>query len=232
MANLNNVSSDTQWVPISDLMSVLMMLFLFISVIYMRHLQIGKERIEEIAVTYSKLQRDLYKELQGEFEKDLPIWNAIIDSQTLSFRFKEPDILFNQGEANIKEEFKIVLNNFFPRYITILTKSKFKEDIDEIRIEGHTSSEWRNDVSKDYSYFMNMELSQNRTRSVLSYVMMLPAVNDIKPWLQKKLTANGLAFSQPILVNNVEDKSLSRRVEFRVKTNAESRIVKIIEEAQ
>lgn len=232
MANLNNTSSDTQWVPISDLMSVLMMLFLFIAVIYMRHLQVGKERIEEIAVTYSKLQRDLYKELHVEFEKDLPTWNATIDSQTLSFRFKEPDILFDQGDAEIKEEFKTVLRNFFPRYIKILTSNKFKNDIDEIRIEGHTSSEWRKNVSKDYAYFMNMQLSQNRTRSVLCFVMSLSAVLNDKPWLQKKLTANGLAFSQPILVNNVEDKKLSRRVEFRVKTNAEARIVRIIEEAQ
>jgi hypothetical protein len=43
-------------------------------------------------------------------------------------------------------------------------------------------------------------------------------------WAKGVITANGLSSSQPILVNGVEDKQLSRRVEFRVRTNAEKQL--------
>ena len=81
-----------------------------------------------------------------------------------------------------------------------------------------------------------MELSQDRARSVLSFILLeIPAVvNDsrIKPWLRKYVTANGLSSSQLIKNNDVEDKSASRRVEFRVITNAEKKIVQIIKEVE
>ena len=68
-----------------------------------------------------------------------------------------------------------------------------------------------------------MELSQNRTRSVLEYCFGLMTQEQIK-WAKSLITANGLSSSQPILVHGVEDKSLSRRVEFRVRTNAEKHL--------
>ena len=73
-----------------------------------------------------------------------------------------------------------------------------------------------------------MKLSQDRTRSVLEYVMSLPQVSNQREWLKNYLTANGLSSSKLIMTNGVEDKEKSRRVEFRVKTNSEKRIVKII----
>lgn len=198
----------------------------------MRHVQNGKKRIEQIAVTYSKLQGDLYKDLQQEFKSDLPKWNATIDSQTLAFRFNEPDILFGQGKSDLKPEFRTVLKDFFPRYLSILLSGKFRGDIEEVRIEGHTSTEWTHGANEDYSYFMNMELSQDRTRSVLKYVTELTESQESRKWLQEKLTANGLSSSRPIVLDGKESAELSRRVEFRVRTNAESRIVKILEETK
>ena len=46
-------------------------------------------------------------------------------------------------------------------------------------------------------------------------------------WLKGLITANGLSSSQPILVNGAEDFELSRRVEFRVRTNAEKQLEEI-----
>ncbi len=220
---------ESHWIPISDLMSVLMMLFLFIAVSYMHYISTEKNRIEEIAITYSKLQDELYKDLYTEFKDDLDEWNALIDKQTLSIKFLSPEILFNQGEARLKYKFKRILNDFFPRYISILTSGKYNGDIEEVRIEGHTSSEWKSGYNKQYSYFKNMELSQDRTRTVLHYIMQLNEVRDKNTWLRKKFTANGLSSSH-LLYNDagIEDKKLSRRVEFRVRTNAEKRIAKIL----
>jgi len=222
------------WISISDMMSGLMMIFLFIAVTYMLKVQHEKDRIKEIAITYNRLQGDLYADLEREFSADLPKWNAVIDRQSLSVRFESPDVLFEKGDDIIKPVFRLILDDFFPRYVSILTGDKYRAEIDEIRIEGHTSTEWQYDVPPDVAYLKNMELSQDRTRSVLNYVLLMPneRIRIEKAWLQRYLTANGLSSSKPILVNQSEDPVASRRVEFRVRTNAEKRIVKIVTDSQ
>lgn len=221
-------SGGEHWISISDMMSGLMMVFLFISIAYMINVVKERDKIKEIAITYNRLQNDLYNDLYKEFEKDLDKWNALIDRQSLSVRFEAPDVLFAKGSYQLQDKFKSILDDFFPRYLAILTSEKYKNDIEEIRIEGHTSSEWQVDVSSDIAYFLNMQLSQDRTRSVLEYVMNLPQVSNQNEWLKSYLTANGLSSSKLIMTNSNEDKEKSRRVEFRVKTNSEKRIVKII----
>lgn len=223
-------SSDTQWVPISDLMSVLMMVFLFIAVIYMRHVQVGKQNIERIAVTYQKLQNDLYEDLDREFSDSLKVWNAEIEKSNLTFRFKEPDVLFDKGKSDLKVRFKQILDNFFPRYIAVVSQQKYRDDIEEIRIEGHTSSDWSVKIDGKVAYILNMELSQDRTRTVLQYVLDLQEIQNERNWLVSRLTANGLSSSKLIMNGALEDRVRSRRVEFRVRTNAEQRIVNILEE--
>jgi outer membrane protein OmpA-like peptidoglycan-associated protein len=75
-----------------------------------------------------------------------------------------------------------------------------------------------------------MELSQARTRSVLLFALSLPEVDAERTWLRQYLTANGLSSSHPVFdANGVEDPARSRRVEFRVRTDAETRIAKILE---
>lgn len=228
---------ESQWIPISDLMSVLMMVFLLIAISYMIKVSSDKERIEEVAVTYNKLQIQLYEDLMNEFEKDLEDWGAEIDRSTLSVKFttksiNPEDILFGQGSAYIEPLFKKRLLNFFPRFIQILSKEEYKDDIDEIRIEGHTSTEWTTKVTEQESYILNMKLSQDRTRNVLDFVLRNSSLeSSLVGWTKDKLTANGLSSSKVIRdQGGTENKVSSRRVEFRVRTNAESRITKIISE--
>ncbi len=202
-----------------------------------------KKTIEKIAVTYEELQSDLYTDLEQAFEKDLNKWNAVLNKQTLSIRFKEPEVLFEPGSAEVRLPFKKILDDFFSRYIGILRNSKdtngklkYVNDIAEIRIEGHTSSEWTEDTSPEVAYIHNMELSQGRTRSVLEYVLQIPSIQqnqEIQDWLTRYLTANGLSSSKLITDSNgTEIKEESRRVEFRVRTNAEKRIVEIIKRGE
>lgn len=226
-------SEGEHWISISDMMSGLMMVFLFIAITYMITVIREKDKIKEIAVTYNRLQNDLYVDLKKEFKNDLENWNASIDRQTLSVKFESPEVLFKLGSSQLESKFKTILEDFFPRYIKILTNEKYKSDIDEIRVEGHTSSDWAIQCPPDIAYFNNMQLSQDRTRSALEYVLMLPNLGGNKDWVKKYLTANGLSSSKTILTKNgEEDKDKSKRVEFRVKTNAEKRIVKIINESE
>jgi outer membrane protein OmpA-like peptidoglycan-associated protein len=216
------------WLSVSDMMSGLMVIFLFIAITYMMQVSEDRNQLVEIAVTYEKTKVAIYEELQVEFKDDLKKWNAIIDKESLAVRFQEPDVLFDIGESKVKDKFKVILDDFFPRYIKRL--KPFVSDIEEIRIEGHTSSEWsKNSVADDETYFKNMALSQNRTRATLEYCLMLPNISDERLWIKQILTANGLSSSKPILVNGVEDIVHSRRVEFKVKTNSETQMFKILQ---
>lgn len=220
---------DSQWISISDLMSVLMMVFLFIAISYMLNVAKEKDKIKQVAVAYSKLQNELYQDLQQEFEKDLPAWNASIDKSTLSIKFDSPEVLFAFGSADLRNKFRTILEDFFPRYIEILTSEKYINDIEEIRIEGHTSSQWNTNNYPQEGYIGNMKLSQDRTREVLAFVLLLDEVKEDRNWLIDKLTANGLSSSKLILTEEgQEDSNRSRRVEFQVRTNTEKRIVNIL----
>jgi outer membrane protein OmpA-like peptidoglycan-associated protein len=75
-----------------------------------------------------------------------------------------------------------------------------------------------------------MELSQNRTRAVLQYCLSLEKAKNDMEWAKENITANGLSSSKIIRQNNgQENPALSRRVEFRVRTDAEKRILSILQ---
>ena len=237
-----NLDNDNITSSIADLMSALMIIFLFISISYMLQISQEKESISQMAENYKREKQNMteiaskfqltkyaiYQDLLKEFKDELTLWNAVIDRETLSVRFKEPDIFFKTGDKQLNNNFKKILDDFFPRYIKILSQKKYKDEIEEIRIEGHTSSEWSEKNTPLKSYFKNMALSQARTRSVLEYVMSLPELRKYQNFLISKVTANGLSYSQRIIKNGKEDFKQSRRVEFRIRTTAEKHIEEIL----
>jgi len=220
---------NREWISISDMMAGLMMVFLFISVLYMIQTKRDKLAMAEIALTYERSQTELNKELCDQFAPDLDRWGAeILPDNTV--RFKAPEVLFAKSSDRITAAFESILDDFFPRYIRILTKPLYKEDIAEVRIEGHTSSEWESEKSMEYRYLGNAWLSQNRAYSVLEYAFLVPGVESHRTWLTRVLRANGLSFANlRHFADGSEDRKGSRRVEFRVITKTEEKIFKIID---
>lgn len=216
------------WLTVSDLMAGLMMVFLLISVALMHSAFIERDKIKEVAIAYRDSRVAIYEALTEEFENDLEKWDAMISEAELSFEFRSPEVLFKERDTALQPRFVEILSNFFPRYLRVL---KDHEDaIEEVRIEGHTSSDWRDATEKE-AYFNNMELSQGRTRSVLEYVYELPAARKDRRWIKKKMATVGFSSSHLVLdLAGVEDREASRRVLFRVVTNAETQIGKILEE--
>lgn len=200
-----------------DLMAGLLFIFILLLMGALLQVQEKAEQDDEIVRKYDNTKTQLYIDLQDEFKEDLKTWRVTIDS-SLCIRFQEPAMLFDNDKAILKPLFKNILDDFFPRYIKVLSRPEYRDNIVEIRIEGHTDS--------NGDYFHNMELSQNRTRSVLQYCFSLMSTEQ-ETWAKSLITANGLSSSQPVLVHGVEDKSLSRRVEFRVRTNAEKQLEEI-----
>lgn len=214
------------WLSISDLMAGLMMVFLFIAIVFMRHTMKENEKIKSVAVAFQENQVAIYESLIKEFDKDLEEWGAEIDKETLAFNFKSPDVLFDNGDIDIKPAFAVILDDFFPRYLKVL--KPFRSSIDEVRIEGHTSSEWNKDSTDEEAYFKNMRLSQGRTRSVLSYLYSL--VPEETPWIKRNIAAVGFSSSRLIMTElGIEDTERSRRVSFRAITNAHIQIKRILE---
>ena len=215
-----------------DLMAALLMIFVLLLIGTMLKLQDEFEAKSKVAEKYKELQIDLYTDLNSEFENDLAKWGAEIDS-TLTLRFKEPDVLFAPGKSTMKVKFKEIIGDFFPRYIRVLQGDKYVNHIEEIRIEGHTSSIGKIGMSEEQSYFFNMNLSQDRTRSVLRECLNSIEYNDsIHLWTKTRTSANGLSSVKPIGDNNtISGRELNRRVEFRIKTDAEAQIREMLKYA-
>lgn len=226
---------DSEWLSISDMMSGLMFIFLLIAVMYMREanndieelkkqsqeLKEIKVNIEKVAKNFDNIKEQISKTLLKEFQDDLKIWNAEIDGTIV--RFKSPTMLFAIGKSNLKTKFKDILSDFFPRYIKVL--KDFQSNIEEIRIEGHTSSKWNKWASREQSYIKNAQLSQMRALEVLKYSISKTDIKDNFEWLVKVTRSNGLSFAKLILdKDGKEDFQSSRRVEFRVMTNIETQL--------
>jgi len=75
--------SGSHWISVSDLMSVLMMMFLFIAVIYMENVTKDKNEMDQLIKAYKQTKVSLYQKLNEEFKDDLKNkWNAELDSNT------------------------------------------------------------------------------------------------------------------------------------------------------
>ena len=232
-------------VSTGDLMASLLFIFILLLAGALLQVQEKSEQDERIAGAYNEIKEKIYEALKAEFSpEELREWHARIDRDTLTILFQEPRIAFEEGEYKIKPRFQKMLDDFFPRYVNVLLSRDgggayvFREHITENRIEGHTNSKG--------GYFYNMNLSQNRASEVLKYCMMQKSLSEEqRGWLEKTFTANGMAYSHPILRDSSgeicpeavdaacpgakEDQELSKRVEFRVRTDAERQLEDIAE---
>ena len=196
-----------QWMPVSDLMAVLMLIFIFIAVIFIRDVWSGEES--------ARIECDkIYNALNDRFADDFEKWDVEFLKKDLTIRFRNPEILFESDKDKIRPRFERVLGDFFPSYIE--TVRPYKTDIVEFRIDGHTSSEYKGAIDPTDAYIKNMRLSQDRSGAVLRYVLGLPGIETDSDWVRPNITANGWSSSRLIYDGEIEDKQLSRRVEFRL----------------
>jgi len=204
-------ASNEQWAPISDLMAALMLIFMFIAIAFIRTVVIAE-------TTHREECNKIYKVLGTEFDRDFADWDVKL-MEDLTIRFRNPEVLFKSGEDQIRPYFAEILSDFFPRYMRVVRAREYRDDIREIRIEGHTSSVWQGARDERVAYFKNMDLSQRRTSAILRFVLELPESAEYAEWVRAFITANGLSSSRLILKEDgSEDHARSRRVEFRLMT--------------
>ena len=234
-------SSDNNWISFSDIMTVLMIIFLFISISYM--MQVKKEQAtgDEIFKEFKATKEELYNELNTVFKNDFQKWEVQLDKD-LSIKFTNPDVLFLSGRTNIRPYFLGILDEFLPKYFDVILQEKYKDKISEIRIEGHTDM---TPVSKsEIPYIGNLILSQQRSTAVMEHFISSKYYKSLQEhkrwWLLFNFTANGLSYGRTLDDNreytyntkNDVNKEFSRRVEFRIITTSDKLIDKVLKELE
>ena len=215
------------WMSVSDLMTGLMVIFLFIAIAYISRVQSNQTVLTDYVETKQKLHEKLVKEFEGDTLK----WQMAI-GKDLSMKFNNPTVLFKQGSWELTPQFQAILDDFLPRYFEILLNDSLRNNIKEIRIEGHTDSVPMPQLDSD-PYIANVILSQRRSLSVLRYFRSMPIFQQYSPEQQKLLeywfTSNGLSYGKSldedgnytIATRKAIDLQRSRRVEFRIVTTGD-----------
>jgi outer membrane protein OmpA-like peptidoglycan-associated protein len=222
---------ESHWIPLADLMTVLMVIFLFMSISYMALVEKRQKEQNKIFKDYEEAKVGLYKELRNTFQNDFQKWSLKLD-EDLSIKFTNPQVLFSTGSSDITPYFQTVLSEFLPKYLNVVLQSKYTDKIAEIRIEGHTDTQPIG--LTDDPYIDNMKLSQDRARNVMAFLRNQQYFINLRPEekarLQYWLTSNGLSYGRTVdndynlsfKSKKIIDNNKSRRVEFRIVTTSEA----------
>jgi len=227
---------ESYWISFSDIMTGLMVIFMFIALNYI--IQVIEYKFVEQDI-YNSLELNLKPEIDDETIELSPDGTVRFNLQT---KAKE---LFPSDKFTMTKEFKNTLNEFTPKYLKIITSSHYLKNISEIRIEGHTDTIPPRKSRRRDSYDYNLQLSSNRAREVLSYIRnhesYLSYPDSVRTRLDFLFTANGLSYSRAL--NNskevsylAKDKSvnndLSRRVEFKIVTSNAALVEEIVKKKE
>ena len=235
-----NKGNESNWRSFSDIMTGLMVIFMFIAISYINEVQKKQEQRDIIFEEFKATKEELFSELENAFKDDFNEWEVELDKD-LSIKFTNPEVLFESGQTNIRPYFSTILNDFLPRYFDILLQGKYEDKIIEVRIEGHTDAVPAPLFDRD-PYIGNIKLSQQRSANVLKYFRLMDYYQNLnsskEQRLQFWLTANGLSYGRTLDENKeltaISGKSVnnsySRRVEFRIITSSENLVDKVIKE--
>lgn len=230
------MAKNNVWLSVSDLMTGLMIIFLFVAVAYM----IKVDDNQSVLTEYVEIKTKLHDRLVNEFKGDTAKWQMTI-GRDLSMKFKNPQVLFETGSYQLTPAFCEILDEFIPKYLDILLKDTLSDKIREIRIEGHTDDVPAPQFGQD-PFMANIKLSQLRSYSVLEYIRNMESYKGYTDEQRKRLefwfTANGLSYGKAIDAdgeyivdsNKPIDKERSRRVELRIVTSGEELLENFVKE--
>ena len=234
MRIFRKLSREDEWVSLSDIMTSLMLVFLFIAVYFI----VSTKDIIEFPKVFQRNEVLLHSELNKVLKNNLSKWGADLDTTGLVRFINSQFIQFDTGSSDLSPQFKSVIDEFFKNYLTVVMKPEIEKNIKEIYIEGHTSTYWSRNSSKQESYIANMNLSQARAQSTLVYLLSSSSLSvDQKKWLSQKVRAIGYSSSkplnntgEPLKIGESENPSKSQRVDIRVVTTTEEQIRKLANE--
>ncbi len=229
MFNRQNRNEESTWLSLSDMMTVLMLLFLVLVIIVTWDTKKVNNEITGEISQITEAEKQLCKDLKNKIFKKFTNQDLEIDCNPITVTFINPDYQFDKNRSEVKPEFKKALEKFIPIFINTIYGWKNISLVDEVRVEGHTDSDFSSEKTKLQGFLYNMKLSQERSRNVLDYSMNMDVFRssqELNEWGYRKMTANGLSFSRRKFIENSikEDKKNSRRVEFKLRTKTQELI--------
>src|SRR5690606_1434136 len=224
---LRRKTDDSNWISISDMMSALMVIFMFIAINYIMQV-----------IEHAFVQDEIYNKLQAVFDDEIKRHEIELGPDgTIRFNSLTSDNLFETNDDKLTPAFKKILAHFIPKYWEVLTSdTTYFDYIKEIRIEGHADT--KPPINGGDSYLYNLDLSSKRAASVLKYLREQPvlykkASDKDKSRMDFLFTSIGFSYSRALNdeknyvhldSNKIVNDALSRRVEFRIVTSNEKLI--------
>lgn len=213
--------NESNWISIADMMTGLMVIFMFIAINYIVQV-----------VEYKFVEQDVYNALLEEFHDEIENEDIKLSPNgTVTFN-PQNKVLFSIGSTQLTRDFHEILDSFIPRYLEVISTYGNLEHVKEIRIEGHT--DMLPPKSGEDSYQYNLRLSSSRAQNVLNKVRNSKEFKSLGPGIKERLeflfTANGMSFSRALndqgevsylAKDSLVNDDLSRRVEFRIVTSSE-----------
>lgn len=215
---------DENYIAFSDIMTCLMVIFLFIAISYIMEVFTSNFVKDDMYNTISTNMAAELSDRNVKFDKDLSLkfFNDSMDDSAFQF---------GKGQDTMSASFKQRIGSLWPKYQAIITRDTFLNYISEIRIEGHTDTMPPTRITNKSSYAYNLDLSARRAQDVLNYIQSLPCFLSLDSVKRERLeflmTANGMSYSRALndsgevaYLSHDKRKSndQSRRVEFRIVT--------------
>lgn len=204
----NSSENNIFWITMTDLMTGLVLVFVVLFFYFF-----VQNNINSVQQNIAKEQSA--KILQESLEKE----NIVATIEPGSGVVKISDLeLFELNSYTLSSKGKEYLDKFAPAYLdSIFNNEILSKNVEKIIIQGHTDSQtFAGKYSDDQQYMKNMELSLQRAFAVANYMTSTPynKINGDK--LRKMIIVEGASFSEPVMVNDKEDYTKSRRVELKL----------------
>lgn len=217
------------WMSVSDLMTGLMVVFLFVSIAYLYQIQQQEEKKKHDFSEYVDTKTKLQEKFKEKFEDKKGELTILSENNDVTLRFSKAETLFPRNESRLTPHFEKILDEVIPDYMDVLLESELSKHIKEIRVEGHTDDSPFGPTDTD-PYLSNLKLSQDRAREVVKYMRKIClrhyTYTDYKK-IEAWLTAVGYSYTYALDKNGAYiseskgkiDQDKSRRVEIRIITD-------------
>ena len=197
---------------LTDLMTSLAVIFVLLLVAMLNNaLQQTKGTKSQVLAKFEETLKDFQKQgVEVQTDPKDPLGLLVVVPEGL--------LKFEQGRAEIPAGGKDFVREFIPRLVATACSTEIRSGISSIVVEGHASSE--GDEAR------NLRLSQARSVAVVqdSLDVLDNAESGNAPAYHRcfvdLVSASGRGSAEPIKVVGVEDRSLSRRVAFKIRVKS------------
>ena len=197
---------------LTDLMTSLAVIFVLLLVAMLNNaLQQTKGTKSQVLSRFEDALKDFQKEgVQVTSDPKDPLGLLVVVPEGL--------LKFEQGKSDIPSSGKEFVQEFIPKFVATACSPEIKPGINSIVVEGHASSEG--------DERLNLRLSQARSISVVqdSLDVLDDPAGGNSPESHRCfvdfVSATGRGSAEPVEVTGKEDRSLSRRVVFKIRVKS------------